>query len=100
MKKKTIISLLHGEFTSMRLLMMFMFSIRYLRHPSYTGFFYWGIFMQLSLANPICTVGYAYALHHFFASRIESEEHALIEFFGDEYRKYRQSAHIYIPRIH
>lgn len=70
---------------------------RYFRHPSYTGFFYWGVFMQLTLANPICIFGYAYALYQFFASRIESEEEALIEFFGDEYKAYMRSAKVYIP---
>ena len=43
------------------------------RHPSYLGFFWWGIGTQLAVGNQICLLGYAYVLWHFFASRITSE---------------------------
>jgi len=43
---------------------------RYLRHPSYTGFFYWGIGTQLLLMNPISLIGYAVVLFRFFKERI------------------------------
>lgn len=42
----------------------------YLRHPSYFGFFWWGLGTQLILGNGICFVGYALVLWQFFSSRI------------------------------
>ncbi|KAI8894424.1 Isoprenylcysteine carboxyl methyltransferase family-domain-containing protein [Globomyces pollinis-pini] len=69
------------------------------RHPSYTGFFYWGIGMQVMLANPICFFLYWYALYTFFSERIETEEQYLIEFFGSEYVEYRKRSLVLIPMI-
>lgn len=43
------------------------------RHPSYLGFFWWGIGTQVVLGNPFCLLGYAVVLWNFFASRIRSE---------------------------
>lgn len=43
---------------------------RYLRHPSYFGFFYWSIGTQLLLANPLSTIVYTGASWYFFADRI------------------------------
>jgi hypothetical protein len=42
----------------------------YLRHPSYFGFFWWGLGTQLVLGNAVCFVGYALVLWRFFSSRI------------------------------
>ena len=44
------------------------------RHPSYFGFFWWGIGTQVVIGNRVCLFGYAYVLWKFFASRITSEE--------------------------
>lgn len=41
-----------------------------LRHPSYTGWFYWSAATQLLLANPICTLAYTLAAWSFFRHRI------------------------------
>jgi protein-S-isoprenylcysteine O-methyltransferase len=41
-----------------------------LRHPSYFGFFWWGLGSQLVLQNVVCFVGYALVLWRFFSSRI------------------------------
>lgn len=43
----------------------------YLRHPSYFGFFWWGLGTQLILGNMVCFVGYALVLWRFFSSRIK-----------------------------
>ncbi|KAJ1564251.1 hypothetical protein HK096_008912 [Nowakowskiella sp. JEL0078] len=51
---------------------------RYLRHPSYTGFFYWGVGLQLMMFNPVCFLGYSVALWVFFKDRIEEEEQGLV----------------------
>jgi len=72
---------------------------RYLRHPSYFGFFWWGLGTQLILGNTVCFIGYAIVLWRFFASRILREEELLVSFFGDEYVKYRQQTGVGIPLI-
>lgn len=43
------------------------------RHPSYFGFFWWGLGTQLVLGNVVCFVGYALVLWRFFSSRIKSK---------------------------
>jgi protein-S-isoprenylcysteine O-methyltransferase len=45
----------------------------YLRHPSYFGFFWWGLGTQLVLGNMLCFVGYAVILWMFFSRRISGE---------------------------
>jgi protein-S-isoprenylcysteine O-methyltransferase len=42
----------------------------YFRHPSYFGFFWWGIGTQLMIGNTVCALGYAYVLWYFFKKRI------------------------------
>lgn len=42
----------------------------YFRHPSYFGFFWWGVGTQLMLGNTICFVAYAGVLWLFFSRRI------------------------------
>ncbi|KAI9013219.1 Isoprenylcysteine carboxyl methyltransferase family-domain-containing protein [Gaertneriomyces semiglobifer] len=69
------------------------------RHPAYTAFFYWGVLMQVMLANPLCSLAYAVALYSFFESRIPYEEITLINFFGDDYDRYRSKTHVLIPGI-
>lgn len=44
----------------------------WLRHPSYFGFFWWGIGTQVVLANRICLIGYIVILWQFFSRRIMS----------------------------
>ncbi|KAI1548800.1 STE14 protein-S-isoprenylcysteine methyltransferase [Pyrenophora tritici-repentis] len=61
----------------------------YFRHPSYFGFFWWGIGTQVMLGNMTCGIGYAGVLWYFFKKRISHEEKHLIDFFGDDYRAYR-----------
>lgn len=46
---------------------------RFLRHPSYFGFFWWGLGTQLVLGNVVCFVGYAVVLWRFFYTRIKRE---------------------------
>lgn len=50
----------------------------WLRHPSYFGFWWWGLGTQLVLGNILCFVGYAVVLWRFFRSRIEGTS----AFFG------------------
>lgn len=88
-----------------------------LRHPSYFGFFWWGLGTQLVLGNVACFVGYALVLWKFFSTRIKreflwsffsnrviadallGEEAFLVRFFGDEYVQYRKTTPVGIPFI-
>nr|KAJ3419026.1 hypothetical protein HK105_007485 [Polyrhizophydium stewartii] len=69
------------------------------RHPSYTGFFYWTLALQVVLANPLCFCAFAVVLFRFFSERIEYEEETLQQFFGDKYRVYKMTSHTFIPGI-
>lgn len=42
----------------------------WLRHPSYFGFFFWGLGTQVVLGNLVCLIGYAVVLWRFFRHRI------------------------------
>ena len=42
----------------------------WLRHPSYFGFFWWGLGSQVVLGNAFCLIGYAVVLWRFFRHRI------------------------------
>jgi len=41
------------------------------RHPSYFGFFWWGVGTQVFLANPLSTVVFMAVLWRFFSYRIQ-----------------------------
>ncbi len=49
----------------------------WLRHPSYFGFFWWGLGTQVVIGNGICLFGYALVLWRFFRRRIESESSSM-----------------------
>ncbi|RKF65065.1 Protein-S-isoprenylcysteine O-methyltransferase [Golovinomyces cichoracearum] len=70
-----------------------------LRHPSYFGFFWWGIGTQLLCRNVICLIGYAIVLYWFFKIRIEGEEKLLVDFFGKEYADYARRTVVAIPGL-
>ena len=69
------------------------------RHPSYFGFFWWGLGTQLVLGNWVCFVIYAGILFVFFRERIRNEERFLVRFFGEEYEQYRKRTGVWIPGI-
>ncbi|KAL7921969.1 putative Isoprenylcysteine carboxyl methyltransferase [Trichoderma austrokoningii] len=71
----------------------------WLRHPSYFGFFYWGLGTQLVLGNAICFVFYAAVLCRFFRNRVRVEEEKLVQFFGDDYIDYRKRVGTLLPFI-
>lgn len=70
-----------------------------LRHPSYFGFFWWGLGTQLVMGNVVCFVGYAAVLWKFFSARIRHEEIFLVKFFGGEYLDYRNKVGTKIPLV-
>ncbi|KAL9712868.1 farnesyl cysteine-carboxyl methyltransferase [Leucoagaricus gongylophorus] len=69
------------------------------RHPSYAGFFYWALGIQLVLQNPLSFVVYSILLWRFFYYRTRVEERALVKFFGQDYVKYRWQVGTKIPFI-
>jgi len=69
------------------------------RHPSYVGWFYWSVGTQLVLANPICTVAYAFASWSFFKTRVEEEEITLLNFFQEDYVAYKEKVATGLPFI-
>lgn len=86
------------------------------RHPSYVGWFLWSVGTQVIvsrsepcfnpmspqvvLLNPICCVGYAIAGWKFFKERIFEEEITLLNFFGEDYLKYKQRVRSGLPFIY
>ncbi|KAI0128917.1 Isoprenylcysteine carboxyl methyltransferase family-domain-containing protein [Xylariales sp. AK1849] len=70
-----------------------------MRHPSYFGFFYWGIGTQMVLGNPICFVAYAVILWRFFSSRIKAEETYMGRFFGEDLIQYKKRVPTMIPFV-
>ena len=44
-----------------------------LRHPSYFGFWWWGLGTQMILGNGVCFAGYTVVLWRFFRDRIDSK---------------------------
>jgi len=71
----------------------------YVRHPGYFGWYWWTVFTQIMVGNPICALGFGVVAWSFFKDRIEYEENKLIEFFGDEYKEFRAKTPTYIPLI-
>ena len=69
------------------------------RHPSYFGFFWWGIGTQLVMSNCVCLLAYTAILWGFFRSRTYQEEEFLVDFFGDDYERYRRKTRVGIPFI-
>ncbi|CEG42199.1 protein-s-isoprenylcysteine o-methyltransferase [Plasmopara halstedii] len=72
---------------------------RFIRHPSYLGWFWWIVGSQILLANPVCIVGYSFVAWGFFHDRIPYEEHLLIGFFPDEYPAYKARTVSGIPFV-
>ncbi|EPS38180.1 hypothetical protein H072_8006 [Dactylellina haptotyla CBS 200.50] len=72
---------------------------KYFRHPSYLGFWLWGLGTQAMMGNPISFVGYMVVLWKFFHRRIEIEETYLVRFFGNRYVEYRERTRVWIPFI-
>lgn len=72
---------------------------RWLRHPSYVGFYYWSVGTQCVLQNPVSGVLFVMAGWSFFSRRIPYEERSLVHLFGDEYYDYAMRTYVGIPFI-
>lgn len=71
---------------------------RYLRHPSYFGYFWWYLGMQMVLENWLMAGLGTYKLVAFFKARIHYEEELLRTFFPD-YDDYAKATPVRIPSI-
>lgn len=69
----------------------------FMRHPSYAGWFYWAIGTQALVLNPICFILFFIVSYKFFKDRIEYEESMLVEFFQQNYVRYRQRVGTWMP---
>jgi len=74
---------------------------RYLRHPSYTGWFWRTVCTQIILMNPVSFVVFTLVTWRFFVTRIAFEEALLAEeeFFGPSYTEYKKRTYTLIPFI-
>lgn len=72
---------------------------RFMRHPSYAGWFWWSIGTQVILANPICVILYAIVSWRFFYERILVEEITLVNFFLEKYVEYQQRVPTGVPFV-
>ncbi|KAI7888217.1 farnesyl cysteine-carboxyl methyltransferase, mediates the carboxyl methylation step during C-termin [Mucor mucedo] len=70
-----------------------------MRHPSYFGFYWWAIGVQVLLMNPLCLILFVYWLHQFFSERIAYEEHTLHRFFGQAWVDYKARTPTLMPFI-
>lgn len=69
---------------------------KYIRHPSYFGFFIWFIGLELLLGNIVVLAVGAVILWRFFRDRIAYEEDYLVKFFGADYIKYRANTRTWL----
>lgn len=72
---------------------------KYMRHPSYAGWFWWSIGTQCIMANPICVILYAIASWKFFHERILIEEVTLVNFFQRQYTDYQERTCSGVPFV-
>ncbi|CAI5711593.1 unnamed protein product [Peronospora destructor] len=72
---------------------------RFIRHPSYLGWFWWIVGSQILLANPVCALGYTLVAWSFFRDRIPYEEQLLLGFFPNEYPAYKARTFSGIPFV-
>jgi protein-S-isoprenylcysteine O-methyltransferase len=72
---------------------------RWLRHPSYTGYYWFAIGGQIILHNPITLCVHAIVLARFFRQRLAVEESALERRFGSEYARFRKRRFLLIPGV-
>ncbi|KJP88699.1 hypothetical protein AK88_01580 [Plasmodium fragile] len=63
---------------------------KYMRHPCYTGWFYYALFLQLLLLNPFCFVLCFFVSWAYFYHTIKMEETYLLECYGEEYKSYKR----------
>jgi len=71
---------------------------RYVRHPSYLGFFFMFIGLPLLLSNPFSLIPLI-AIPGYYRATVH-EERLLIERFGNEYLGYQKRTGRFFPKLH
>ncbi|KAH3766555.1 Protein-S-isoprenylcysteine O-methyltransferase [Pelomyxa schiedti] len=72
---------------------------RYLRHPSYTGYFWWTVGLCILMGNPISVIVFPSVMWSTYRSRVKFEEETLQKMFGQEYTDYKKQTFIGIPLL-
>lgn len=72
---------------------------RWVRHPMYTALFIWAAALLLLSANWLIAGVPMLALIVIVVLRIENEEQAMVEKFGDLYREYIRRTGRFLPRL-
>jgi len=72
---------------------------RYVRHPSYTGAFLMWLGLGLALTNGVSLAALALAAIIAYGLRVRTEEAALCEAFGAQYRDYMKRTRRFLPGL-
>lgn len=72
---------------------------KYFRHPMYGSHIYWFIAQGLLLPNYVAGLSGAVLMIPFLVYRIPREEKAMLNHFGEEYKRYMDSTYSLIPFI-
>lgn len=72
---------------------------RLFRHPSYFGYFWWVVGLEVLLGSYLTGAWSVFKLWQFFNKRIAFEEKFLVAFFKEDYVRYRATTSTYIPFI-
>jgi protein-S-isoprenylcysteine O-methyltransferase Ste14 len=72
---------------------------RWVRHPMYTVLYVWIIALFLLSQNMVIGAGFLIPLTVIVITRLKNEEAAMIEKFGDEYRRYMAQTGRFLPRF-
>jgi protein-S-isoprenylcysteine O-methyltransferase len=73
---------------------------RYLRHPSYTGALLAFFMLGVAMGNFVSLFCMTIPIFLVFRNRMQIEEEALIEAFGDTYRSYMQRTKRLVPFVY
>jgi len=72
---------------------------RYIRHPMYTGFFLWALFVGFLIPNWVTIIAALGSFAGLYFIRIPEEEAMLVEQFGDQYKAYQQRTGKILPKF-
>jgi protein-S-isoprenylcysteine O-methyltransferase Ste14 len=72
---------------------------RYVRHPMYAAFWFWGIAQALLLHNWISGLSYMVSFLPMYLWRVHQEEQMMLDTFGEQYRDYILRTGRVIPKL-
>jgi protein-S-isoprenylcysteine O-methyltransferase Ste14 len=72
---------------------------RWVRHPMYSVLYLWATAVFLLSQNWLIAAGFVLPLTVIVVTRLQNEETAMTEKFGDEYRRYMQRTGRFLPRL-